>query len=183
MTIQKEDAPLRILLVRHGESFNNQLLAVPGMTPERWQVEREVDPDLSDLGRMQATHLSRILSREIADPELIEALPIGMLAVSPQRRALQTIAQTAQRLGLRPQIWTDCFEVGGLYHSQGTTNGDHGITRSELQMRFPNFDIPDDVTEDGWYHLQRRESQVEVLARVQGTVARLRQLARQPDRP
>uniref|UniRef100_A0A7S2F0V9 Phosphoglycerate mutase (2,3-diphosphoglycerate-dependent) n=1 Tax=Alexandrium andersonii TaxID=327968 RepID=A0A7S2F0V9_9DINO len=173
--------PMRILLIRHGESFNNALMAEPGMTRENWERGREPDPNLSALGRKQAEALGRFLAGEAgSNPRLSEVLPLGMLCVSPVKRAMQTLEPTARRLAARPKVWTDCFEVGGIYHASGT--GSRGLTRSQMLSDFPIFDLPDDVTEDGWYTLDGKESLDQARQRAQGTADRIRELARSKDR-
>eukprot|EP00747_Dinoflagellata_sp_TGD_P194705 gnl/TRDRNA2_/TRDRNA2_62429_c0_seq2.p1 gnl/TRDRNA2_/TRDRNA2_62429_c0~~gnl/TRDRNA2_/TRDRNA2_62429_c0_seq2.p1 ORF type:complete len:242 (+),score=38.93 gnl/TRDRNA2_/TRDRNA2_62429_c0_seq2:89-814(+) len=165
-------APLRVLLVRHGESYNNALLDLPGMTPAKWQETRQADPDLSELGDRQAKALGSFLSRE-------GAMPIGSLYVSPVKRALQSIQPAAESLGLRAQVWTDCFEFGGIYHESGTS--DRGLSREEMRRQFPFADVPDDVTDKGWYKLDGKESTSQLLERVNGMAKRLQSMAQQAE--
>ncbi|CAK0895563.1 unnamed protein product, partial [Prorocentrum cordatum] len=149
-------AGLRLLLVRHGESRNNALMSGAGMTPERWRAGREADPGLSEAGLGQAEALGCLLGGGTPRRALLAgAVPPSRLLVSPVRRAVETLRPTAERLGLAPEVWTECFEVGGIYHSGGTTS--RGLARSELREQLPGCVLPEDVTEQGWYGLDGRE--------------------------
>ncbi|CAE8641450.1 unnamed protein product [Polarella glacialis] len=206
---------MRVLLIRHAESFNNALAARPGMTRERWEAERQVDPDLSDLGRREAEALGSFLANlsnksndknndnknndknndndhnnsnnnnssnnNIGDASGCAAavVPLVALAVSPVKRALQTLQPAADRLGMRPEVWTDCFEVGGMYHASGTAH--RGLTRAEMQAQFPGFQLPEEVSETGWYSLAGHESPEKARARADAVAAKLRLLAGRPE--
>lgn len=175
---------LRLLLIRHGESFNNALQDKPGMTEELFQQERQVDPELSELGWRQARAVANFFANGFADcPLIAEALPVVALHVSPVKRALQTLQPLAERSGLRTEVWSDCFEVGGMYHHSGTEY--RGMSRAEIQEQFPTYNVPADITEEGWYKLPGRESLEQAIERAEGIAQRLRRMAakRPPDLP
>lgn len=174
-------APLRVLLVRHAESFNNALGQQPGITYGEWLARRQADPELSDLGRRQAEALGRFLAREEGAPPVVEGSalrgiwPIGPLYVSPLRRTLHTLCPSWTRLGKIPQVWTDAFEVFGVYDATGTKST--GLTRAEILGEFPDVSLPADVTENGWYPLDGREELDHARARLAGVAARLKDFA------
>lgn len=174
--------PLRVLLVRHAESFNNELMHLPGMTMARWRKERVVDPDLSQKGVRQAAALADFLGTGGGASAVLRYVrPIGALRVSPTKRGLRTLQPLARRLGLRPTVWTDCFEELGLYQEAGTAN--KGLTRSEMREMFPEADLPDDVTEQGWYQLDGQETHAQARVRARVCAERLRRIAGADDRP
>ena len=71
---------MELLLIRHAQ---------PAWAPNGRSVD---DPDLTELGRLQAEHLATAMS----------ALEVDHLFVSPLRRARQTMEQLATRLGREP---------------------------------------------------------------------------------
>lgn len=174
-------APLRVLLVRHAESFNNALGQEPGITYVEWLARRQADPELSDLGRRQADALGKFLAREegaplVPDDSALQGIwPIGHMYVSPLRRTLQTLWPAWSRLGKRPQVWTDAFEVYGVYDASGTNS--KGLTRAEILGEFPDVDLPPDVTEGGWYPLNEREELDQARVRLSGVAAKLKEVA------
>lgn len=173
---------LRLVLVRHGESLNNVIAAREGITREQFEASREADPNLSELGLRQAESLGRFLVGDTPDgTRREEILPIGALYVSPVKRAMRTLSPAARLLGLSPQVWTDCFEVGGIYHVDGTSC--RGITRAEMHELFPTYLLPEDVTAEGWYTLSGRETDEQAHRRAEGTAQRLRLLAGSAARP
>ena len=128
---------LRILLVRHAESANNDahasLLAELGADHpelrERSEAARVADPDLTERGQRQAELVATALAERTAGERLL-------LVSSPMRRALLTAAPIAQRLGLaREHFWChgELYEVGGCY--VGTT-ASAGATRGEIEGEF-----------------------------------------------
>lgn len=182
-----------MLLVRHGESYNNVILRDRkrgAITSEDYYRLRDVDSGLIPDGMREAEALGAFLSSSNETdscPTLDYVLPIGALRVSPYQRTLQTMQPLARRTGMRPQVWTDCYETGGLFHVSGSSY--RGISRGDMQDRFPSYDLPGDVTDAGWYQLEgapgntTKESAAEAKARAEGTADCLRILARSPDRP
>lgn len=71
-------------------------------------------------------------------------------------RALQTAAPLAQALGLKPEVWIDIHEQGGIYLTQdGVPTGFPGRTRREILGEFPDYVLPEAVTDQGWYDAMR----------------------------
>jgi broad specificity phosphatase PhoE len=99
-----------ILLARHGETDWNR--------EDRFQGH--ADPPLNELGRTQANGLAATL----ADVEL------AAVYSSPLRRALQTAEAVAASRGLEPVLVDALREVD--------VGSWQGLTRAELEARFPN---------------------------------------------
>lgn len=146
-----------LYIIRHAQSYNNAL-------PD--ERERVCDPDLTDLGRRQA----ELLARHLATGRDLHPQPtrpwnttfsadghgygIRRLFTSAMRRALQTARPIGRALGLRPEIWLDIHEHGGIWLDHGPAIGilgHGGITRAELQAAFPDYLVPDEITEEGWW--------------------------------
>jgi broad specificity phosphatase PhoE len=149
---------MRLYIIRHGESTNNALA-----NPR----DRVCDPDLTDLGRRQAELVAEHLATGI-DPEYYEGASeedtaadsrqgyqLTRLYCSAMYRALLTARPIGRTLGLKPEVWLDIHEHGGIYLDHG---GQHGIrgypgkTRSEILEEFPDYVLPDVVTELGWWN-------------------------------
>eukprot|EP00451_Oxyrrhis_marina_P001621 CAMPEP_0204270052 /NCGR_PEP_ID=MMETSP0468-20130131/18043_1 /ASSEMBLY_ACC=CAM_ASM_000383 /TAXON_ID=2969 /ORGANISM="Oxyrrhis marina" /LENGTH=256 /DNA_ID=CAMNT_0051245539 /DNA_START=35 /DNA_END=805 /DNA_ORIENTATION=+ len=171
---------MRVLLVRHGESENNALHLRPGMTHELWEQLRTEDPVLSDMGQQQADALADYISGATQDGRAQVLLPVGQILVSPVLRALQTAEPTAKALGLQPTVWPEIYEKGGIFHN-GKKPG-HGMGRVEMQERFPTYQIPDEVTDQGWYGVDEprgKETMAEAADRARRVAARLREMVKE----
>lgn len=146
-----------LYLVRHGESANN---ALP--TPQRVS-----DPNLTDLGQKQARHLSL----HYAGFDRID-----YVLASPFRRTLQTAQPLLSAQGMRANIWTDLYEVGGCFsgHEAGALTGAAGMTDTEIHAEFPDFDVPDDIDDTGWYKSRPFETREMAIARAQAQAKKLR---------
>lgn len=162
---------MELFLIRHGQSSNNVLDD---------ESLRSFDPILTDLGHQQAARLAAFLAdrrnRDVefnagsgfagnGDTEDADAagnapeqrgFGITHLYCSAMHRALQTAAPVAQALGLRPEIWPEIHEQGGMYLDRnGTVVGYPGRTRAEILGEFPDYVLPESITEAGWYDAAR----------------------------
>lgn len=133
---------MHLLLIRHGQSTNN--LAAESGTGES---DREPDPPLTPLGEQQAAALADWLSRAEWVPDHLYA--------SLMRRTIQTAAPLADRFGLRIEARDNLHEAGGPYVGPYLEATPHpGSTRAELQAFSPVVDLPDVVTDAGWWSQQ-----------------------------
>jgi probable phosphoglycerate mutase len=109
-----------ILLVRHGETEWNRL--------HRWQGHADVP--LNDTGRAQALELARRLAGERVDA----------VYSSDSSRASETAAAIAAEHGLPVHVDPDLreFDVGGR----------EGLTREEVEQRFPDGDWGGETREE-----------------------------------
>ena len=144
-----DEPTLRVILIRHGESQNNVKHEV---SKENYLEHRQADPALTENGKLQAQRAADYITSG-ANAMLSN---IDELYVSPFLRTMMTAAPIAKALGMPAKVWTDIYEVGGV-HEEGVGVG--GLTRSQIQERFPTYEIPEDgsVTEDGWYDKSRNK--------------------------
>ncbi len=71
------------------------------------------------------------------------------------RRALQTARPIVAALGLRPEIWVNLHELGGVQHDEGDGQGARnfpGLSRAEVEQSFPEFLIPSNFADLGWWN-------------------------------
>ena len=144
---------MELYLIRHGESFNNRLSAAEA-------AKRACDPPLTERGEAQARRLADYLAGRVRRSSSAEtALDVQnrsgcrftRLFCSPMLRALQTAAPIAETLGMRPRVWIDIHEQGGIW-LQESPNDLPGLSRGEMVSRFTGFALPEGVTETGWWH-------------------------------
>ena len=134
---------MRLYLIRHAESENNVLT-------EETVHRRKVDPDLTPLGYQQRD----LLARHVATaPDAVgEGYTITHLYTSAMYRALLTTAPLSKALGLAPLVWPDLHEKGGMFLQQnGHVSGFNGMSRSAILDKFPGYQLPQNVTDRGWY--------------------------------
>lgn len=143
---------MELYIIRHAQSTNQVL---------ENQAERNFDPPLTDLGRRQAEILARHLATGTQrEPSTNDnggryGYGITQLYCSPMWRALQTAQPVGQALGLTPEVWIDIHEQGGIYLDHGESGGIVGYpgkTRSEILREFPNYLLPEGITEQGWWN-------------------------------
>jgi broad specificity phosphatase PhoE len=142
---------MELYIIRHGQSTNNALTN---------REDRGCDPPLTDLGRRQAELLAQHLATEsqrVAPGTRGYQEPgfgITHLYCSPMWRALQTAQPIGKALGLVPEVWIDIHEWGGIFLDLGEPEGIVGYpgkTRSEILEEFPNYILPEGITEEGWW--------------------------------
>lgn len=130
---------MRLYLIRHGQSENNIL------TEETFN-QRKVDPDLTELGQEQAELLAHYLATSG------DGFGITHLYCSAMHRALQTAHPISVMLGIQPQVWLELHEKGGLFlNEEGEIRGYPGMTRALILQTFPDYTLPDDISDVGWY--------------------------------
>ena len=150
---------MELYIIRHAQSTNNALAS---------QEQRVEDPALTDLGQRQAERLADHLARGCqplfgAAPEGVRAeghlrgYGLTHLYCSPMLRSLQTADYLARALDLKPQVWIEVHEQGGIFLEEGAPGarlilGKPGMTRPEILGRFPNFTLPEAITERGWWN-------------------------------
>jgi broad specificity phosphatase PhoE len=146
---------MELYIIRHGQSTNN---------PLEDASLRVVDAPLTDLGKQQAELLAAYLAdgrnREpwvdpvtgYYKPDQQVTFGITHLYCSAMYRSLQTTAPISRALGIKPEVWIDIHESGGMYLEQPDgIVGFAGKTRSEILSEFPDYVLPDTLTEAGWY--------------------------------
>ncbi len=139
---------MELYLIRHAQS-TNQVADDPN--------ERALDPRLTELGERQATFLAEYLSAgKERDPGSGDA--IDSLICSPMWRALQTTRPLGEALGLTPEVWVDVHEQVGAMEAHA------GSTRDSIHRAFPNYVLPDAVSQEGWWN-QAEETQSACMER------------------
>jgi len=79
---------------------------------------------------------------------------ITQLYCSAMWRALYTAQPVGRVLDLTPQVWVDIHEDGGIWldhGGDGGVRGHPGITWTELLAEFPDYDVPETITDVGWW--------------------------------
>lgn len=169
---------MQFFFIRHGESANNALWARTGSNKER-----VVDPDLSERGHRQAELLAEFVCRPFHDPQpgsfddrAYNRFEFTHLYCSAVLRAVQTATYVSQATGLPLHVWRDIHEAGGMYleNEEGEPIGQPGRTRADLQARFPELLIGDDIGENGWWN-RAYETREERLPRARRVLADLLQ--------
>lgn len=152
---------MKLFLIRHGESVNNRLDDA-GLSHEEYMQRRVADPPLTELGERQAVAVAQHLAearipehyRQYLEPDGV-GYGITRLYCSPMLRAMQTAQPIADVLGLAPQVWVDIHEQGGMFEGDPRDAGGaglhRGMTSSEIIDLFPGYQLPDTVTEEGWW--------------------------------
>lgn len=144
--------PVIVYLVRHAQSENNALADAAKRDPDAPGI-RVADPPLTKTGEAQALRVAEHLragtdkTDRRDDVHMARGFGIDRLYASPMLRALHTAQAIAAALKLRPEVWLDIHEEGGIW---GEAAGG-GLTRSAMRARFPGFGLPDGVTEAGWW--------------------------------
>ncbi len=87
-------------------------------------------------------------------------LGITRIISSAMCRALQTSQYLSSSLGLPVEVWVEIHEWGGIYldySEAGRVVGYPGKTRSDILREFPDYILPDGITEQGWWNGTREE--------------------------
>jgi 2,3-bisphosphoglycerate-dependent phosphoglycerate mutase len=162
----------RLLLVRHAQSQNNlsDELIYEQYRHDRLRARLEAgrarrpDPELSDIGRMQAEQLAEALV-----PALTEKAGRTLLISSPMRRALQTAMPIAVGAGFERERFfchTELFELGSGYY------GDHALPSSRVAQLEADYPLTcHAVPNDDLYVGTRGESEERGRARVDRVIA------------
>jgi 2,3-bisphosphoglycerate-dependent phosphoglycerate mutase len=152
---------MRLYLIRHAQSGNNALID---------EIGRSHDPILTPIGVRQAERLAEYLCNQPEMPTGAfgqERNPDDMpyrfthLYCSAMHRAAHTATIVGKALHMKPVIWRDIHEVGGIYldEPEGKSKGFPGLSRAELLNHFPDVEVSDEISETGWWPVEAgRES-------------------------
>ncbi len=179
---------MKLYIIRHGNVTYRR--GVPLASVPLVEQGHLLDPALTEVGRRQAALLGEHMSRSIVPEEHSQPPPhdrlvfsVSRLFCSPMRRALQTAQFIAAALGLRPEIWVNLHEAHGIIHDEGDGRGARGLpglTRVEVEEHFPEFVIPPDFADDGWWN-RPPETEAEYIPRLQRVAQDLRAMALNTD--
>lgn len=147
---------MRLLIIRHAESSNNSIAL--NLDVATYMQRRSPDPVITELGVRQAQRLAEHLAGDPpadAPPGGKGAYGITHLYCSPMLRTLQTAQPAAKVLGLRPSIWIDIHEHGGMFSGNPHTGENFkqhmGLTRMDITRDYPDYELVDAIKEDGWW--------------------------------
>jgi 2,3-bisphosphoglycerate-dependent phosphoglycerate mutase len=190
-----------LYLIRHAESENNALAtkirAAAGQFDEfsfdDYRYNRTSEPSLTELGFEQAEILARYVKTATPkhragfddpgdiEPGEFEGNPFGITRIycSPMLRTLQTTQPLSKVLGLRPRVWVDIHEHGGIFDNSGEDRsvvGQPGLNRRQINEQFPDCDLPQEITEEGWW-FGKEEDHATCQGRAVRVSAELRKMA------
>jgi broad specificity phosphatase PhoE len=147
---------MRLLIIRHAESSNNTLALK--MDNAAYMQQRSPDPVITELGVRQAQRLAAHLGGEPpadAPPAGKGSYGITHLYCSPMLRTLQTAQPIVKTLGLKPSIWIDIHEHGGMFMGNPHTGENFkihaGLTSKEIARDYPDYELNEAIGEDGWW--------------------------------
>ncbi len=165
-----------LYLIRHAQSQNNALAEqireragdFDELSYDDYRLNRVADPSLTDIGFQQAEILADYLQTATPkhragfddpgelEPGEFEGNPFRITRIycSPMLRTLQTARPLAALLGIRPRTWMDIHEHGGMFDHTGdggTVVGYPGLNRTQIGEQFPDYDLSDDITPEGWW--------------------------------
>ena len=171
---------MRLFFIRHGQSQNNALWARKGSA-----VDRVPDPEITDIGKRQleatAKFLDFCLTSDISmgtDPSCGAETANVILFCSLMTRAIQSASIIADRLRIPVYAHLDIHESGGIYRDDFDTGGrvgEKGLSRAEVDKRFPHVHLPAGMNPEGWWNRPfeerelRRERVAAVLDWLKGT--------------
>ena len=176
---------MRLFIVRHGESQNN---ALNDRLPfDDYLQERYSDPSLTELGFRQAQAVAEHLATATVAEHLrplpegkVNGYEITRIYCSAMKRAMQTAQPIGKALGIDPEVLMEIYEQGGIFQGDPRDAGSievlHGMTRTEILQEFPGYQLPEEVTDEGWYG-GGWEDMASCHARAIRTAAFLRQMA------
>jgi len=150
---------MELYLIRHAESANNA----------RPTYERVEDPDITAVGRLQATHLARWL----------ETLKIDGFITSPFRRTLQTAAAVLDATVHRLDVWHNVFERGGCFrgYDEATLAGAMGMGRADILKLMGGHAerclLDETILDTGWWGGKDRETDEQAKRRAAEVCQRL----------
>ncbi len=145
---------MELFLIRHAESTNNI---------RKKESERVADPELTQRGLLQRDHLVNFIQkgRHLTNTERESGGEVlDQLYCSAMQRALQTTQPIGQSIGLKPEVWVEIHEVGGLYELNpvdGSKLGCSGLKREEITTLFPGYILPPRVTNHGWWNREAED--------------------------
>lgn len=163
---------MQLYFIRHAQSTNNLLYDQTGS----WDG-RDADPELTSAGREQAQRLAAHIARldgcfdpARRDDHNRSGYGFTHVYTSLMIRAASTGAPLASALGLPLRGWIDLHETGGLYLDDldtGEKIGQPGLTRAELEARFPGIVLPESLNHTGWWNrpAETEEEKVERAGR------------------
>ncbi len=154
---------MNLFLIRHAESRNNIC---------KNDQDRVSDPELTENGRLQSTYLAEFLQKgfHLSQKEFEEnEKPFDQIFCSAMQRSLETVSPVGLSIGLKPEVWLDIHEVGGIYEFNADFTekiGLPGLNRKQIHYNFPDYLLPESIDDEGWWN-RSAETLQEVSLRVE----------------
>ncbi len=150
---------MKLFLIRHAQSANNYLAEHAKL--DEYMDQRSAEPPITEIGQRQAQLVADHLANE-AHPESGQergktnqvGYSFTRLYCSPMLRTMQTALPISQALEIKPQLWMDIHEHGGIFQGdplKGTVSEHFGMTRQQITDQFPGYALCDEVTDKGWW--------------------------------
>ncbi len=168
---------MQLYFIRHAQSTNNHL-----WDQTQSSIGRSVDPELTDVGWEQARAVAQFVSREQKRAvsfaqalQNVDGFHFTHIYSSLMVRAVMTGSEIARAANLRLVALEHLHEAGGIYEEDELTGeriGRGGQTRQYFAQNFPECDLPDSVTDDGWWNRPWEEPELR-LPRAQSVWADL----------
>ena len=163
--------------IRHAQSTNNALYARTGS-----YSERAVDPELTPTGMKQAKILAKFLASGNSlggyhcDGREGEGFRLTHLYSSLMVRSVATGTEIAKATGVPLTGWINLHETGGIFRENtetGERTGLAGYGRPYFEKNYPDFVLPDEIGEDGWWNNRPFEEHAEREARARKVLKEL----------
>ena len=144
---------MRLYFIRHGQSANNAL-----WDKTQDNSGRVADPELTDGGQQQARLVAQFIAGQQAktiSPHHNDHFGITHLYSSLMVRAMDTADAIAEAIDLPPVAWPEIHETGGIWQRNRETDelqGLPGKNRADFEARYPNFILPNELTDQGWWN-------------------------------
>jgi 2,3-bisphosphoglycerate-dependent phosphoglycerate mutase len=165
---------MQLYFVRHAQSENNALWDQTGSNDGRNE-----DPKLTEIGKQQAERVAEFLanhgSPEYRDMLDMRGFRLTHLYSSLMERSVMTGTAISKATGVPLQGWVDLHETGGIFlwdEEKEERVGLPGKTRAFFKTRYPEFMLPENVPDDGWWN-RPFELDEEQLPRAQRVIQRL----------
>jgi len=160
---------MRFYFIRHAQSADNLFVSenadrgVRNTGLDQSWDDRQPDPELSELGQKQAQLLGEFLASKNAKPVVaptgdrphVDHFDFSHVYSSLMVRSMETADAVARALSLTPAIWEDLHETGGIWEVDRETGrlvGRPGKNREYFEKRFPHFELPDRLGNEGWWN-------------------------------
>ena len=187
---------MKLYLIRHAQSQNNALADAAQQRNASGQAGASgnanelpaaffpsADPPLTDIGEAQAQRVAEHLHTHPDKTDVRDGVAkesghrFDRLYSSAMLRALQTAQPIANALDLKPEVWLQVHEEGGIWLSRkrGRPGDEGGLKRSQVAARFPEFALPDpdELSESGWWH-GPAETRPQLISRARQVAADIR---------
>lgn len=173
---------LQLYFIRHGQSTNNVMMDEGRR--EDYLYDRVHDPELTEKGKRQADLVADYLARKVDgahfDPQNRIGFGLTHLYCSLMTRSIETGLPVARKTGLPLVGLMDGHETGGMFRAERQEGeplliGLPGRGRADLEQSYPELVLPDEVTDEGWWH-HGKEPREEYIQRARRFIDHLLEL-------